>query len=390
MSDENLTEVTTESWLSRVGGAVKGILVGLALFILAFPLLFLNEGRAVDRMKALEEGAGSVVHIDSKVVDPSNDLKLVHATSKVTTDETLADSAFNVKANAIKLKRSVQVYQWQENVEEKKEKQLGGSEKTTREYSYSKVWREGLIDSAEFKDAEHQNPASIPFSNQTLQAKNVAFGGFDFPSKLTNKLNNFIKVDLTSKPVPSIEAIDNMTVHDGGYFIGEDPLNPQIGDLKVTFEMVEPTTVSIIAQQTENSFQPYITSNGGDILLLESGVVGQEKMFQSALASNTFTTWLLRLAGLVMMTVGLSLVLKPLSVIADVLPILGDIMEAGVGVIASLVAIVLTAITIAFAWLYFRPFIGLGLLLVAAVAVWAIKDKIKKNKAINNSEPVAA
>ena len=390
MSDENLTEVTTEGWLSRIGGAFKGIVAGLALFLLAFPLLFWNEGRAVDRIKALEEGAGSVVHIDAKAVDPANELKLVHATAKATTKEILLDPVFNVQANAIKLKRSVQTYQWQQETEEKKEKQLGGSEKTTKTYSYKKVWSESLIDSSEFKDTQYQNPVSTPFASQSEQAKSIDFGGFDFPSRLTSKMSNFNKVDLTSKPVPSIQGIENITHHEGGYFIGEDPLNPQVGDIKVTFAAVSPETVSVVAQQTGNTFQPYITSNGGEILLLEYGVVGQEQMFQSALASNTFTTWLLRFAGLIMMTLGLSLILKPLSVLADVLPVLGNIVEAGTGFIAGLVAVVLTAITIAIAWVFFRPLIGIGLLLVAAAVLWVVKNKVKKNEAATDSEPVAA
>ena len=47
MSDDRFTEVTQQSWFSRITGAVKGILVGLVLFVVSFPLLFWNEGRAV-------------------------------------------------------------------------------------------------------------------------------------------------------------------------------------------------------------------------------------------------------------------------------------------------------------------------------------------------------
>ena len=56
-----VTEVTEESWFSRLGGAFKGILTGIVLFILAIPLLFWNEGRAVRRAAALKQGAASVV-----------------------------------------------------------------------------------------------------------------------------------------------------------------------------------------------------------------------------------------------------------------------------------------------------------------------------------------
>ena len=54
MSQDRFTEVTSQSWLSRIGGAIKGVLMGFVLFILAFPLLFWNEGRAVTTYKTLK------------------------------------------------------------------------------------------------------------------------------------------------------------------------------------------------------------------------------------------------------------------------------------------------------------------------------------------------
>lgn len=390
MSSDNFTEVTSEGWLSRIGGALKGILIGLILFIVAFPLLIWNEGRAVDRIKTLEEGSGSVIHIDSSPVMPVNDKKLVHLTANVTTNETLEDPVFKVQANAIKLKRNIQIYQWNEKVTTKKEKQLGGGEKTIKEYSYSKVWSDNLINSDNFKDSGYHNPENAPFKKLTLKAKNITFDAFDFPDSLTSKMNNFKRVDLQSEAVPKIQGIENIISYAGGYFVGGNPETPKIGDIKVDFEMVEPGAVSIIAQQTKNTFQPFITSGGGELLLLEYGVASQAKMFKSALDNNTFLTWAIRIAGLIIMTLGLSLILKPLSVIADVLPILGNIVDAGAGLVAFLVAIVLTVITIAFAWLFFRPLIGGGLLLLAALVMWGIKGKVKRNKITTSSEATAA
>ena len=60
MSNDSFTEVTHQSWGSRLGGAFKGIVFGIILFIVSFPLLFWNEGRAVKRHKTLEEGGGAV------------------------------------------------------------------------------------------------------------------------------------------------------------------------------------------------------------------------------------------------------------------------------------------------------------------------------------------
>jgi hypothetical protein len=81
-------EVTTESWFGRIGGAFKGIVVGLVLFFAAFPHLFWNEGRTVKRYKTLHEGAGSVISLfklnkrDAALKDFRSAAKLGHEKTK--------------------------------------------------------------------------------------------------------------------------------------------------------------------------------------------------------------------------------------------------------------------------------------------------------------------
>ena len=379
MSNDNFTEVTTQGWFSRIGGAIKGIFFGLILFIVAFPVLIWNEGRAVDRIKTLEEGSGAVVHIESDAINSVNNQKLVHLTGEAITDEVLEDSAFNVKANAIKLKREVQTYQWKETVKTNTEKQLGGSEKTTKEYSYSKVWSKRLINSNNFKKPEYQNPSSAPFKSLTLIAKEITFGAFDFPASLAQQMSNYQRLELDSINSSKNRRNGSILSYGGGYYAGDDPTNPNIGDQQIHFEFVKPSTISIVAQQTNNTFQSYSTTGGGQILLLAYGVVSQQNMFQTALESNAVFTWLLRILSLIMMTIGIGMILKPLSVLADVLPFLGNVVEAGTGLIAFLIALVLTVITIAIAWLVFRPVIGGVLILIAGFVIWMIKNKVKTN-----------
>ena len=52
-----VTETTTESWGSRLGSSIKGVLIGAALFIAGFPVLFWNEGNSVKTARAIDEGA---------------------------------------------------------------------------------------------------------------------------------------------------------------------------------------------------------------------------------------------------------------------------------------------------------------------------------------------
>ena len=115
MSEDTFTEVTNESWFSRIGSAITGIIIGFVLFIIAFPVLFWNEGRAVKRYKTLNEGAGSVLSLPEARVLPENEGKLVHVFGKAVTDEIVTDTEFEVAVNAIKLKRKVEMYQWKES-----------------------------------------------------------------------------------------------------------------------------------------------------------------------------------------------------------------------------------------------------------------------------------
>ena len=80
-------------------------------------------------------------------------------------------------------------------------------------------------------------------------------------------------------------------------------------------------------------------------------------------------TWLFRLAGFLAMYIGLGMVLKPLSVLADVLPILGDIVGIGTSIVSGLIAFVCSLVTIAIAWVLYRPVLGIALLVLAALGV---------------------
>lgn len=381
MTEHSYTQVTSQSWFSRIASAFVGLVFGLILFIVSFPLLFWNEGRAVNRINALEEGSGAVISISSTQIDPAYDQKLVHLSGFANTDETLSDTEFGVSENALKLRRDVQIYQWQENTSTKKRKKLGGGEETITTYSYEKVWDDALIDSSRFEKSGYDNPQNIAFQAQSKFAQNVSLGAFALPSELVSKVRNYQPISIDPNAKTNLPSGTKASPYNGGYYIGDDPEEPQLGDLRLTFSKVVPQQVSVVAQQTGGTFQEYATSNGGDILLLETGEVTAQAMFETALTENTILTWILRGAGLFCMFLGLTLFLRPISVIADVVPLFGNIAEAGIGVVSFLLAITLSAVTIAAAWLVFRPIIGVILLTVAVGSIWLVKNKLRSAKA---------
>ncbi len=379
-----ITEITNESWFSRIKESIKGILFGFILFIAAFPLLFWNEGRAIKTAKSLEEGAASVISVEASTVDPANQGKLIHITGKADTQEVLEDATFGIKENAIKLNRTVEMYQWQENKRSSTEKDLGGTTTTKTTYSYEKTWSSQVISSSNFKESGHENPSSKSylgrlFNDKSDKANKVNVEAFQLSHRFINKIGNAQNLAIQASDIDKLDPIlrHSAQVVNGMYYLGDTPNRPQIGDLRVRFSVVKPSVVSIIAQQKGNSFMPYKTKVGREIELLYMGEYTAQAMFEQEMTDNTILTWVLRFVGFLVMTFGLSLIFKPLSVLGDVLPFIGDILGAGIGLIAGVVSAVLSLITIAIAWFFYRPILSLVLIAIS-VGIGYLLKTVKK------------
>lgn len=385
-----VTETTTESWGSRLGGSLRGVLIGLALFVAGFPLLFWNEGNYVKTAKALDEGEGACVAVESNAaVDPEMNGKLVHMSGRADTKDVLTDEAFGVSATAIKLSREVEMYQWVEDSKTTEKKKLGGSVEKTTVYTYRKDWVGHVIDSSGFKEQGHDNPCAMEFESESTEAANVTFGAFRLSEKQIGRIGASQPYVFPTNFVCRIERVQRQgqTLYVPNAETRNNPKNernvmaqPRIGDMKVTFRVTYPHDISLVAKQHGDTFVGYTAKTGKKVDLLADGIRDSAEMFEAARSGNTMITWLVRIAGFLMMFFGLSAVLRPLSVLCDVLPILGDIMEIGTGIVAGLVALVCSLVTIAIAWLFYRPVIGCILLAVAAFFAWRLYKKKRNSK----------
>ena len=102
------------------------------------------------------------------------------------------------------------------------------------------------------------------------------------------------------------------------------------------------------------------------------------QMVQAERDSNKMLTWILRGVGFVCMIIGICLFLNPLAVIIDFIPFLGGIAETGIFLVALLISIPLTSLTIAMAWIFYRPMVGIPLIVLAIgsiIALFVIKGK---------------
>jgi len=368
---DSVTEITSQSWLSRIAESIRSVLVGGLLFAVSFPLLFWNESRAVRTAKSLEEGAVAVVSVPASSVDPAHDGKLVHLSGEATASTTVMDPDFGVSAPALKLLRTVEMYQWQEEKKSEKRNKLGGGTETVTTYTYKKTWSDDAIDSSAFKEPSgHKNPETRPYGSRSFVASPITLGAFTLSEAQVAMIGNTQDLRLESAALASLPGAlaGTLKLSDGKFYLGADAAGPAIGDLRISFKVVKPGPVSLVARQVGNTFERYHAAAGGDILLLDEGTHSAEEMFHAAQAANATLTWVLRGAGFFLMFLGLVLVFRPVAVVADVVPLIGSLLGAGIGVFAFLVALTLSCLTVAISWLAVRPFLGAGLLLVSAFA----------------------
>ncbi len=213
-------------------------------------------------------------------------------------------------------------------------------------------------------------------------------GAFMLSPSLLIKVNSYkdFPVNLeTIKPASSAKSLALKSLGGGKLFIGANPATPAVGDARVSFARVEAGPVSIIAKQVGSSFEPYPTSGGRTIELLAENTQTAEGMFQNARSQNSFLAWGLRVLGFFLMFLGFRMMLNLFSVIADIIPFVGSLIGMGLSLVSLLAASAFSLGTIAFAWLYYRPLLGGGLLL-SAVALLLVIMRLKNNSLTERHE----
>jgi hypothetical protein len=375
VTNESFSEVEHVGWFQRITSSIGGAVIGIILFLVAFPLLIWNEGHAVDTARKLSKGQGEVISVPIDRVNEDNDGKLIHVTGPTRVDAPLSDLEFGVSARALRLKRVVEVYQWKEESQTETKKKLGGGEDRVTTYNYTKAWSSDLIDSNKFKKpVTPSNPGSKPYLDVTMDAPVVKLGAFVVHPTMTGRIVDEVQVPFTNEMLAKLpsEMKTRLRVRDGILYRGSsaaDSDEPQIGDLRIEFREVQPATVSVVARQKNKMLSP---DTGGVGQLLKVGTYSADELFQAAKQELSLLTWLLRLVGFVLIAFGIGLVFQPLVIFADFVPFLGNLVGLGVGMFALGIAFALSVITIALSWLAFRPLYGIGLLVVAGGVVAAM------------------
>jgi len=74
-------------------------------------------------------------------------------------------------------------------------------------------------------------------------------------------------------------------------------------------------------------------------------------------------------------------------VVGDVVPLIGSLLGAGIFLVSLVLSVVVSLITVAMGWLYYRPLVGIGLLAAAAAVFLVVRQMVKGRKAAATPPP---
>lgn len=420
-------ETTTTGYGKRVGNSFRGILPGLLLFLAGTALLWWNEGRAVKTDKMLKEAENVTVEMENiDRVDPQFDGKLVYATGMTATADSLIDSEFGIGAKAVKMKREVEYYQWVEHQSSESRDKLGGKQETVTTYTYERRWVSSPVESARFRDPAYQRKNFVlkTVEENSQRAQTVTFGAYTLNDSQVNSIWGDVPVDLQIDEkllknwdkevgkayerynpktitkhaakvveVPDTAAKDTLPpdapnkydldyVHVNGnvVYYGQTPGSPEVGDVRVTFTKVMPGQVTIIAKTNGNTFTSFKAKNGKTFSTLQMGKRELSEIYEGEHQGNTIFLWILRIVGVMMVIGGLRGIFGIIEMLLKVVPFLANIVGWGVNLVCSVVGIVWSLLVIAIAWLFYRPLIGVALLVVAGAITWFFVKRAKAKK----------
>ena len=177
-------------------------------------------------------------------------------------------------------------------------------------------------------------------------------------------------------------------------YFGRVPGSPEVGDVRVTFEKIVPAKVTVMAVVDGDSFKPYKAKNGKRFQTLVMGKKSGDEIIDAEKEANNMWLWALRILGVMLVIAGLKGIFGFLETILKVVPFIANIFGWGVGVVCTVIGVVWSLIVIALAWLFYRPLLGIALLILAGFLVWVFafkgKDKLKElaAKRGNKTQPV--
>ena len=400
----------SRSYNDRVKDSGKAFICGCILFLSSFVFLYFVEmetSRAFVLINRARKAVQTGITLDK--VQKKYQNCMVHVSGHATVDHSgqLDDELGVTPAEkCLVLKRTVEVYQWVE-IKERKEKRT--------DYQYTKYWREDDVDSGHFRyHMGHANPPrQHKFYSKKFMNERVQLGAFELKPNVLEKMDQFIPLDNLSTTHSAFSVADQLGDEAGKcgnreigfeyilkaaaepdsmsqkltgrtysisglgqHLITGDKnemglyTTPQVGDMRISYQVIKEGPVSICGVQTENTFRRFLMKRDGiagghdpsnmyetiadeepppepagcgcadmilryvgaafphSVLLVNAGIVDKEMMFSKETWKLAKTKWIMRFIGFSLMWSGLFLILSPIADVLSFIPFVSKFLKS--------------------------------------------------------------
>lgn len=286
-----------------------GQAIAVVLLLSGLGLTLWNEYRTIRVSLMLKKAEKDFVEADaSGAVDPSCEGKLVHLTGVTRSAEPLRDSETGVEVDALLLKREVSYYQLVEY-----------RNSQTQEITYYEDWTDKPLSSQDYegfrKDA---NFVYVRLTDRKDTCSTVTLGGYRLPARLIGWARGYtdnLHISVPDDNLAGLRAQARNASKDGRsvpvnvirntVYVGGNPSQPRIGDVKIEYSAVPHGTVSVLGKAQGDEIVQYGEGREYHILNIMEGKHKAGEIFDEERENNRGGGWLVRIVGLVVLLIGL-------------------------------------------------------------------------------------
>jgi len=355
-------------------------LIGILILTISFYLLLKDETVSLGNYSAFQYAKSNLVEVQNKKINPDNEGELIHTTGRIEAP-IIKDKEFGIKVEAIKLKRIVETYQWKEEKKIKTIKNKEGQKVSQFSYKYDKVWSPSIINSDTFYlNTTHKNPQKELYKNKLFLSNLVLLGDYIISSELLKEDIEFTKINIseyfrslkrfgkilnTESQESDLEIYPKeFKIHEEFFYNGTDINNPQIGDIRISFESAKPFNISVIGMQEDKQIKKYDYGNK-ELFITKKGIMNSTDIFKT-LEKHTYKSGIkVLILAFVLMFIGFFLIKYPFRKIILMIPFFGVYIAFSDKKRLFVIATLLTFITGGIIWSTYLP---LESLLVAGIS----------------------
>ena len=344
-------------WKHHVLDSIRVVIFGFALTVAAVALLWWTEARPLRALQSLDETETLTQTVPDDAELAVYDGHVVRLAGRTVAAGPIVDDHFGVAADALRLRRRAQVLQWHERIEHVASRSDGRAA-TTELALYRRDWSDTPIDSSDFRQADsHRNPTRKPIADAAWNAPAVHVHGVRLSPAFLHQLNHFEPWPVTAELWRSLPADirGHFHLHEGILYSSAYPEAPQVGDVRIAFEIVPPSDVTAVGRLSRGVLSAYEAKAGRPVALIEVGNLRAADLFDHANDAVPRPGWLNRGLGLAVLGIGVALILRPFAQVREQLPPWGWLLRIGYALPAVVTALALTATTLAVRWFNYRP-----------------------------------